>query len=62
MPWQKDGQKDWRTEEWTDPILYDPSGYKPGVQKVKNNRLLRYLLFLLSLQAFSQSFLYENQC
>ena len=35
MPWQKDGQKDWRTEEWTDPILYDPSGYKLGVQKVK---------------------------
>ena len=33
-----------------------------GVQKVKNNRLLRYLLFLLSLQAFSQSLLYENQC
>ena len=43
------GQTDGRTEGQTDPILYDPSGYRRGSEKTR----LQCSHFLLKLQAFS---------
>ena len=37
------GQKDGKTEGWTDPILQDPSGYQRGSNKYINKQIYIYI-------------------
>ena len=40
------GQKDGKTEGWTDPILQDPSGYQRGSNKYINKQIYIYIYII----------------